>query len=205
MPEPYNTSLEILITVSLRPNLTLSRAHAQQSCFQTGMYLEAEVLLTRAQSVGGGCITTADRATYIILSHAGTMGGGALSPGDEQLVKMVENDPSRAALSQEWVNSCIRAGRLVDLEPYRIVSELKGATSSGGTVERLSPPDRQLGRVAVARQDQIVGVVGVVHHQGLPSVRAGRMTKVLSRSQDSEEAEPHYSTLRRTRRGGMIP
>jgi hypothetical protein len=153
------------------------------------VYLKPEELLTRAQSLGGGCITTADCATYVILSHAGSVGGSALSPGEEQLVNMVEHDPSRAALSQEWVNDCIRAEKLVDLEPYRIVAGSVGAMSSGGTtatIGRLTRPIRQPESLGVTRGVHGVGFDGIAEEVEAPKVKA------TNRARHDEEAKAHY-------------
>jgi hypothetical protein len=149
-----------------------------------------EESLTHPQSFGGGCITTADRATYIILGYSGSVGGGCLSPGDEQMVKLVENDPSRAALSQEWVNACIRAGKLVELGPYRIVLGTTGRASPPRTaVERLMPPTRQPESLGVTRE---VNGVGSVYDQELQFAGAGKEVEAPNRARHDGEAEANY-------------
>jgi hypothetical protein len=103
---------------------------------------------------------------------------------------MVENDPSRALLSQEWVNACIRAGLLVDLEPYRIVIGAMGTTSPLRTVvELLRPPTRPAESLGVTRGDHSVGSV---YDQEVQLAGAGHEVEAPNRARHDEEAKANY-------------
>jgi hypothetical protein len=90
--------------------------------------------------MGGGVIpTNPASANYIILNLE--PGHRATLPEHLAALHSVRGDPTRAVLSSAWINSCIKSGRVVPLEPY-VVREagerLDNGSGSGSNAISLS-------------------------------------------------------------------
>ncbi|GFZ51097.1 hypothetical protein JCM24511_08855 [Saitozyma sp. JCM 24511] len=85
-----------------------------------------ELLIT---AMGGGVIpTNPASANYIILNLE--PGHRATLPEHLAVLHSVRGDSARAVLSSAWINSCIKSGRVVPLEPY-VVREAGERLDSG--------------------------------------------------------------------------